>query len=116
MRPLPSISAEPIPRRANCAARMVPENPPPTIATGTRSDLIIGPCVWIGGARLAALDVVVDVADGPARRVREPAGHRGMDHRRAARTDQLGADLDRADAMARPGHAQRVRMFDEQPF
>src|SRR5690348_8072294 len=93
---------------------IVPDAPPPTIATGTsRSDFVIRPVLRIGGIGLAALDMVVDAGHGPARRIREPPGYRRVDDRRAARPDQLCADLHRARAVAGPSHPERSWMIDE---
>src|SRR5437763_3198058 len=98
-----------MPRRASCAARIVPENPPPTIATGAcRSDFIIGPILRVRRTGLTCLNVVVDAGHGPARRFGEPAWNRGVDDGGAARTDQFGTDLHRPRAMRRPAHAERA--------
>src|SRR5437763_5704481 len=104
-----------MPRRASCAARIVPENPPPTIATGAcRSDFIIGPILRVRRAGLARLYMVVDSGHGPPGGFREPAGHRGMDNRGTAGADQLGADLDRPRTVRRPAHAERSGMRENQ--
>src|SRR6185369_4610081 len=104
-----------MPRRASWAARIVPEKPPPMIATGTRrSDFIVGPHVRVFGAGFAGLDVVVDARHRAARGLGEPARHGGMDDGRAARADQLRADLERTCPMTRPRHAERARMLEEQ--
>src|SRR4051812_46444302 len=103
-----------MPRRASWAAIMVPEKPPPMIATGTRpSDFIVGPVLRIGGAGFALGHVVVHVGDGLARGLGEPARHDRMDHAGKARADQLAADLHRADAVRGPAHAERARVLDE---
>src|SRR6476661_4198197 len=107
MRPLPSIRTDAIPRRASCAARIVPENPPPMIATGTRSDFIVRPILRVLRARLAALDVVVDSGHGLAGGLGEQARHRGMDDCGTAGAAQLRADLYCAGAMPRPSHPER---------
>src|SRR3954468_7429216 len=94
---------------------MVPEKPPPMIATGTRSDFIIGPALRVRGIRFPRLDVIVNAGDGLACRLGKPSRDRGMDQGGATRADQLGADLDRARTVARPAHPERTRMLDEQP-
>src|SRR4051794_38407515 len=115
MRPLPSMRTQAMPRRASWAARMVPDAPPPTMATAfRRSDLVVRPALRVGRARLTALDMIVDASHGPAGGLGEPAGHGGMDDRRQASADQLAADLHRSDPVARPAHAERARMRDEQ--
>src|SRR3954452_21022562 len=102
-------------RFASWAARMVPENPPPIMATGTRpSDFIIGPVGRIGGTGFARLDMIVDAGDGPAGGFREPAGDDGVDHRRASGADQLRGNLRRAEPVTAPRHAERMRMLGEQ--
>src|SRR5256885_4331671 len=104
-----------MPRRASWAAMIVPEKPPPTIATGAcRSDFIVRPVLRVGGARFARLDVVVDASHGFSAGLGEPARHDRMDQDRAARADQLGADLDGSGAMAGPSHPKRARMVNEQ--
>src|SRR5215216_3000563 len=99
-----------MPRRASCAARIVPENPPPMIATGTRSDFIVGPVLRIFSACLAALDMVVDPGHGLSGGLGEQAGHGGVDDCGTTRADQFRADLHRAGAVPRPGHPERSRM------
>src|SRR5258708_4381497 len=116
MRPLPSIRTDDMPRRASWAARMVPEKPPPTIATGAcRSDFIIRPVLRIRRSSSARLNVVVNARHGLACRLGEDARHHRVYQSRAAGTDQLGADLDCAQPVSRPAHAERSRMFEEQP-
>src|SRR5437868_9060697 len=111
------MRTEGMPRRASWAAMMVPEKPPPTIATGTsRSDLIIWPVFRVRGAGLARLDVVVDAGHRLAARFGEPAGHCGVNEHRQPRANQLAADLHRADAVARPGHTERAWMLDKHPM
>src|SRR5436190_1914597 len=112
--PSKSIRTEAMPRRASCAAMIVPEKPPPMIATGTRSDFIVGPALRVRRARLARLDVIVDSGHGLARGFREPARHGGVHQCGATGADQLRANLHRARAMARPRHPQRTRMIAEQ--
>src|SRR6185369_7370998 len=113
-RPLPSISTELTPRRASWAARIVPDAPPPTIATGTtRSDFVVRPGLRICSAGFALDHVIVHPLDRLARGLGEPRRNRRMDDAGGARADQLGADLDRADAVTRPAHAQRARVFKE---
>src|SRR5919107_6442651 len=107
---------ERIPRRASCAARMVPEAPPPTIATAAgRSDLIVRPILRIGRPGFAGLDMIVDSGHRPAGGFAEPTRDHRVHHRRTAGADELRADLDRAPPMATPGHAERSWMLDEQP-
>src|SRR4051794_4005544 len=103
------------PRRASWSAVIVPENPPPTIATGTgpvSSDLIIGP---VGAAVLALLHIVVEPHHGPPGGLGEDARDHRVDQAGGVRADHLAADLDRADGMVRPAHAQRLGMIGEQP-
>src|SRR4051794_3010908 len=104
-----------MPLRASCAASIVPENPPPIIATGTRSDFIIRPILRVRSARLSRVDVVVDPGHGLARGLGEAAGDHRMDHARETRTDQLRANFSCAGAMPCPGHSKRARVLDEQP-
>src|SRR5438093_12937867 len=100
-RPLPSIRTDRMPRRASCAARITPENRPPAIATGTRrSDFIIGPTLRVRRTGLARLDMVVDAGHGSSARFGEPSRNDGVDEHCQARTDQLAADLDRAETVA----------------
>src|SRR5215210_3341111 len=111
MRPLPSISAEPIPRRASCAARIVPDAPPPTIATGTRrSDFIIGPHLWVRRPGFALDHMVMHPLDRLAGSLGEPARHHCVDDAGHPRGHQLCADLQRADAMTKPTQAKRAGM------
>src|SRR4051812_9674666 len=105
---------EGIPRRASWAAIMVPEKPPPIIATGTsRSDFIIGPVLRVRRARFSRLDVLVDAGDGLTAGFGEPPGHGGVNEHCQPGGNQLAADLHGADAVARPAHAERSRMMDE---
>src|SRR3954454_21109837 len=115
MRPLPSIRTQPMPRRASWAARMVPEKPPPMIATGTaRSDFIVGPVLRIGRVRLAALDVVVNAGHRSSARLGEPARYDRMDQDRTSRADQFRGDFRGANPMLRPSHSERAWMLEEQ--
>src|SRR5438270_1848327 len=100
-----------MPRRASWAARMVPDAPPPTIATCTRSDFVVRPVLRVGRARLALHHMLVHSGDRLACRLGEQAGHDGVDQARAARTDQPGADRDCANAVACPAHSDRWRML-----
>src|SRR4051812_37660316 len=103
-----------IPRRASWAARMVPEKPPPTIATGTRrSDFIIRPVLRISGARSALHHMVVHVRDGLPRSLGEPAGNDGMHETGKPGAHQLRPDLQSAGAMTRPAHSERARMLEK---
>src|SRR6185437_16059246 len=117
MRPLPSISAQSIPRLASCAARIVPENPPPMIATGTRrSDFIVRPILRIRSVRFAAHHVLVHPVDGLASGLGKPPGHCRMDQAGETGSDELGRDNDGPCAMRRPAHAERARMLEEEPI
>src|SRR5436190_15680734 len=110
MRPPPSISSERMPRRASWAARIVPDAPPPTIATVVeRSDFVVRPVLRVCGARFAPHHMVVHAADRLARRLGEESGHNRVNHARAARPDQASADRDRANAVTRPTHAEGTR-------
>src|SRR5919112_1073216 len=105
IRPWPSISSEPMPRRASCAATIVPEKPPPTMATTRRSaasDVIVGPLLRLGRAGPDFLDIMIGLGDDAAGGVGEPAGNGGMDERRQAGADQLDADPGGAGAMRDP--------------
>src|SRR5215218_592481 len=103
-----------MPRFASCAARIVPEAPPPTMATGTcRSDFVVRPCLRIHGAGFALDHVVVHPLDGLARRLREQGRHGRVDEARRPSPDELGPDLHGTDAVPRPGHSKRPRMLDE---
>src|SRR6187455_221258 len=113
-RPPPSIRIEPMFRRASWAATIVPEKPPPMMATSA-SDIIVGPLLRLARSRPDLLDVIVGFGDGASRRVREPARDEAVDHGRAAGEDQLPADLECSRAMCGPGQSQRPWMFDEQP-
>src|SRR6476646_7215615 len=104
-----------MPRRASWAARIVPEAPPPTIATAVwRSDFVVRPILRVRRAGFARLDMVVDARHRLARGLREATRNDRVDDRGATRADQLGADLHRADAVPRPAHAERARMLTEQ--
>src|SRR5437763_7590251 len=95
---------------------MVPDAPPPTIATVVeRSDFVVRPVLRVGRARLARLDMVVDAGNRPPGGLGEPAGNDRVNNGRAAGADQLRADRDGAHSMARPAHSQRTRMREEQP-
>lgn len=96
-----------MPRRANWAARIVPDAPPPTIATGTcRSDFVVRPALRIGGARFASSHVVVHVGDRLTRSLREYPWDDRMDETGKTGTNKPGADRDRPDAMVSPTHAE----------
>src|SRR3954447_14247772 len=96
---------------------MVPEKPPPTIATGTsRSDFIIGPVLRVRRAGFARLDVVVDAGHRLARALREPTRHHRVDDRRAASADQLRADPHRTAGVTCPAHPERAWMLDKHPM
>ncbi|MDQ3246423.1 MAG: hypothetical protein M3Q52_05955 [Pseudomonadota bacterium] len=95
---------------------MVPENPPPTIATGAgRSDFIIRPVLWIGSARFALGHMGVEPFNGPARSLREPSWNNSVNKTGRPGTHHLGSDLSRADAVIPPTHAQDQRVLAKQP-
>src|SRR5438270_9080004 len=77
--PLPSMSTLGTPRRASCAARIVPEAPPPTIATGSRSDFVVRPILRVSGARLAPHHMLVHAGNHLAGSLREEAGNDRVD-------------------------------------
>src|SRR4029079_16769619 len=107
MRPLPSISSERIPRRASCAARIVPDAPPPIIATVVeRSDFVVRPVLRLGRARFALRHMIVHSGNRLAGGLGEQARHDGVNDARTASADQPRANRDRYDAMARPAHAE----------
>src|SRR3954468_15165694 len=107
MRPDPSMRTDRMPRPASWAARIVPDAPPPTIATGTRrSDFVVRPVLRICRAGSALRHVVVHVGDRLARRLREHARDDGMDEAGETGTHQPHADGKRADAMSSPAHSK----------
>jgi hypothetical protein len=89
------------------AATIVPENPPPTIATGIRRSVIGALCVEI-------LDVVVNSNDGVRCGFAEYSRDSGMDQCSAAGADQLESDFHCAGSVASPAHPERPWMFEEQ--
>src|SRR3990170_2440472 len=114
-RPLPSNSMLRTPRRASSAANIVPEKPPPTIATAVRrSDLIVGPLLGVGRARLPADHMVVQLHHRPPGGLGEPARHDRMDRAGHARRDHRPRDPHRAQSMLEPGHSERARMVVKQ--
>src|SRR5688572_14317077 len=111
-RPNPSKRPTLNPLRTRCAAAIVPEKPPPTIATSTRlSDLIVGPGRRVGGAGLALGHMLVKIDDGPPGGLGKQARHHGMDQARHAGADHARANAQRANPMARPAHAERPWML-----
>src|SRR5438874_12627924 len=99
-----------MPRRASCAARIVPENPPPMMAT---SDFIVGPIARVSGAGFPLRHMIVHVSNGFAGGLGEPRGNNRMDQAGRARADKASTDRDRADAMPQPAHAERTRVLKE---
>src|SRR5215207_9341412 len=98
---------EAMPRRASCAATMVPEKPAPTMATGaSRSNVIVRPLLRIARPRLDLLDVIIGLGDSAAGRVGEPAGDDAVDQSREPGTDQLEPDPDCSRAMLRPAQSE----------
>src|SRR4051794_10056189 len=115
MRPDPSMRTDRMPRPASWAARIVPDAPPPTIATGTRrSDFIIRPVLRIGRISLAGLDVIVDPRDRLSGSLGEPPRHDCMNQAGGAGTKQRRPDGHGPNPMLRPTHAERTRMVDEE--
>src|SRR4029079_295181 len=115
MRPLPSIKADWIPRAASWAARIVPEAPPPTMATGTfRSDFVVRPALRVCCPRFPLDHMIMHPVDRLAGRLREPARHKRMDEAGGPCAHQGRADDHGAHPMSRPTHSQRARMIDEQ--
>src|SRR6478672_12806462 len=114
IRPLPSMSMVRIPRFASCAARIVPEAPPPTIATGMRSDLVVRPRLRICGAGLSLVHMIVHAGNRLPGCLGEQARHYRMNDAGDARTDQLDANRNSANAMSHPAHSKRARMLREQ--
>src|SRR4051812_42538031 len=104
-----------MPRRASCAARTVPEKPPPTIATDVL-DFIIRPVLRICRVRFPSRHMVVHVADGFSGGLGEPAGHHGMNETGEPGADERGADRDRSNPVTAPAHPERARMIEEQPL
>src|SRR3954451_14323175 len=103
-----------MPRRASWAAIMVPEKPPPTIATGTsRSDFIIGPVLRVRRAGFSRLDMLVNAVHRLARTFREPPRHSRVDNRGATSADQLCADLHRSGSVTGPAHSKRAWVLKE---
>ena len=93
--------------RASCAARIVPEAPPPTIATVTRrSDLVVRPRLRIRRTRPPAGHVIVHVGDGLARRLGEHPRHDRMNQPRKPCADQASADHDGARPVGRPSSSR----------
>src|SRR4051812_5521244 len=114
MRPLPSIRTEATPRRASWAATIVPENPPPIMATGVRcSDIIVGPLLRLARSGADLLHVEIGLGDDAPRCVGEPAGDDAVNHCRQPGADQPEADLQRARAMLEPAQPERARMIGE---
>ena len=105
-----------MPRCASCAARIVPDAPPPTIATVVeRSDFVVRPVLRVGRARLTPRHMLVHAGNRLAGGLGENSRHDRVNKAGAARSDQPGADRDGAHSMARPAHSQRARMIEEQP-
>src|SRR4051794_18747106 len=102
-----------MPRRASWAARIVPDAPPPTIATCTGSDFVVRPVLRVGRARLALHHMLVHAGDRLAGGLGEDPGHDGVDQARTARTNQPGADPDGANTVTCPAHPERARMLQE---
>src|SRR4051812_854577 len=95
---------------------MVPEAPPPTIATGTcRSDFVVRPVLRVGRAGFALCHVVVHAADRPASRLCKDPRYDSVDQTGEPRADQSHSNCDRSDAMSRPTHAERAWMFEKKP-
>src|SRR5947208_1795968 len=107
------MRAERMPRRASWAARIVPDAPPPTIATGTRSDFVVRPVLRICGARFAPHHMIVHAADRLPGGLRKDSWNNRMNETGEARSDETHADAESTDAVPRPAHAQRARMFQE---
>src|SRR5512132_2208468 len=104
-----------MPLRARCAATMVPENPPPTIATGRcRSDVIVRPLLRVLRPHAPLLDVVAEVDNLPACRFGEPARYNRVNQACTPYSQQLEADLGRSGAMLSPRHPERSWMVREE--
>src|SRR4051812_13029303 len=103
-----------MPRRASCAATIVPEKPPPMIATGTRSDVIIGPILRPRRPSPYLLDVMIGFGHPATRGIGPPAWNPGGDQGPQAGADQLEADPHCAPAVLRPADPQRARMLEEE--
>src|SRR4051812_37904470 len=114
MRPLPSIRIERTPRFASWAARIVPEAPPPTIATGTRSDLVVRPVLRVLCAGFARDHVVVHAVDRLARGLGEDTRNYRMTDAGETSPYQANADCHRSKAMPRPAHPARSWMIQKQ--
>src|SRR5205085_3572012 len=103
-----------IPFRASWAATMVPEKPPPTMATGeSPSDFVVRPVLRIGSACFALRHMVVHLGDRLSGGLGEHTGHDRMDDACTASANQSRTDCDCADPVARPAHPERTRMFQE---
>src|SRR5687768_5900679 len=110
----PSMRIVSMPLRASWAATIVPENPPPTIATGfCRSDFIVGPFLGVARATVALLHHAVKPDDCSSGGLREPGRYSRMDDAGGAGANQLGPDPDRASAMTNPSHPEGTRVVGE---
>src|SRR6185295_9225133 len=104
------MSKERMPRRASWTARMVPEAPPPTIATGALN-LVVRPGLRVRRASFALIHVVVHVRDRLSGGLREEARHGGVNDTGEAGADQARTDRDGSHTMTSPAHSERARMF-----
>src|SRR5690349_4092102 len=103
------------PCRANWAAKIVPDAPPPTIATfAWPLDFVVRPGLRICGASFALGHMVVHVRDGLAGCLSENARHDRMDDASKPGADQPAANCHCSDAMSCPAHPERARVFQEQ--
>jgi hypothetical protein len=59
--------------------------------------------------------VIAQIDDLLSGRFGEPSGYKRMNEACAGRSEQLEADPGRSSAMPTPAHAERTRMFGEQP-
>jgi len=94
---------------------MVPEAPPPTIATAARrSDFVVRPILRVRRARLPPHHVVVHAGNRLAGGLREEPRHDRMDQAGNPGTDQPYTNIYGTDAVPPPAHAKRARMLEEQ--
>src|SRR5689334_15470217 len=101
-----------MPFRARFAATIVPEKPPPTMATGL-SDFVVRPVLRVLRARFALRHMVVHVGNRLAGGLGEHTRHHCVNDAGAARADEPRANRDSANAVSCPAHPKGAWMFQE---
>src|SRR5438270_11611533 len=103
-----------MPRRASCAARIVPDAPPPTIATWKRSDFVFRPMLRVCRAGPAPHHMIVHGGYCSSGGLPEKPWNDGMHEAGESGREEPYGDGGGAHAVRCPAHPEGARVFPKQ--